>query len=57
MKRKATTVAKESETYNQHGNKQILLGDLSMREDVVEHVGHVALVLLSQCKHTLVIMS
>lgn len=51
------TVATESETYNQHGNQQVLLGDLSVGEDVVQHVGHVALVLLTQCKHTLVIMS
>lgn len=46
-----------SDTYNQHGNQQVLLSDLSMREDIVEHIGHVAFVLLTQCEHTLVIVS
>lgn len=44
-------------TYNQHSNKQVLLGDLSMGEDIVEHVGHVALVFLTQREHTLVVVS
>ena len=44
-------------TYNQHCNQQVLLGDLGMGEDIVEHIGHVAFVFLTQCKHTLVIVS
>lgn len=44
-------------TYNQHGNQQVLLGDLGMGEDIVEHIGHVAFVFFTQCKHTLVIVS
>lgn len=44
-------------TYNQHGNQQVFFGDLSMGEDVVEDIGHVSFVFLTQCKHTFVIMS
>lgn len=47
----------KTETYNQHRNQQVLLGDLSVGEDIVEHIGHVAFVFLTQCEHTLVIMS
>lgn len=46
----------QTETYNQHCHQQVLLGDLSVGEDVVEHIGHVAFVFLTQCKHTLVVM-
>ena len=45
------------QTYNEHSNKQVFLGDLSMGEDVVEHIGHITFVFLPECEHTLVIMS
>lgn len=44
-------------TYNQHCDQQVLLSDLGMGEYVVEHIGHVAFVFLTQCKHTFVIVS
>lgn len=47
----------QTDTYNEHSNQQVLLSDLSMREDVVEHISHVSFVFLTQCEHTLVIVS
>lgn len=44
-------------TYDEHSNQQVLLGDLSVGEDVVEHVDHVTFVFLAQCEHTFVIVS
>lgn len=43
-------------TYNEHGHQQVLLGDLGVGEDVVQHRVHVALVLLPQSEDTLVIV-
>lgn len=44
-------------TYDQHGDQKVLLCDLSMGEDIIEHIGHVAFVFFTQCENTLVIMS
>lgn len=46
-----------SDTYNEHCNQQVLLGDLGMGEDVVQHRVHVTLVLLPKGEHTLVIVT
>lgn len=43
--------------HNQHGDQRVLLGDLGMGEDVVKHVGHVALVLFTQREHTLIVVT
>lgn len=32
------------QTYNQHSDQKILLCNLSMGEDIIEHIGHVAFV-------------
>lgn len=44
-------------THNKHCNQKILLGDLSMREDIVQYSVHVTLVLLSKGEHTFVIVT
>lgn len=44
-------------TYNEHRNKQVLLGDLSMREDVVQHGIHITLILFPKGKDALVIVT
>lgn len=51
------TRALESSTYNEHGHEKVLLGDLSVREDVVEDGIHVALVLFPKGKDTLIVMT
>lgn len=42
-------------SYYEHGDQDVLLGDLGMGEDVLQHRGHVRLVLLSQVYHTFII--
>lgn len=44
-------------THDQHSDQRVLLGDLGVGEDVVKHITHVAFVLFTQCKHTLVIVT
>ena len=43
--------------YDEYGDQDVLLGDLSVREDALQHRGHVRLVLLPQVDHTLVVVS
>lgn len=47
----------EKASYYEHGDEDVLLGDLSMRKDALQHWGHVRLILLSEIDHTLVIVS
>lgn len=44
-------------TYDEHGDQDVLLGDLGVGEDALQHRGHVGLVLLPQVDHALVIVS
>lgn len=44
-------------THNKHCNQKILLGDLSMREDIVQYSVHVTLILLSKGEYTFVIVT
>lgn len=46
-----------SQSYYEHCDQDVFLGDLGMREDVVQDRTHVRLVLLSQVDDTLVIVS
>ena len=47
----------KSGTHDKHGDQKILLGDLSMREDVVQHSVHITLVLLPEGEHAFVIVT
>lgn len=47
----------ENYTHNKHCDQKILLGDLSMREDIVQYSVHITLVLFSKGKHTFVIVT
>lgn len=44
-------------THNKHCDQKILLGDLSVREDVVQYSVHVTLVLLPKGEHAFVIVT
>lgn len=47
----------QRKSYYEHCDQDVLLGDLGMREDVLQHRTHVRFVLLSQVDNTLVIVS
>lgn len=44
-------------THDKHCDQKILLGDLGMREDIVQYSVHVTLVLFSKGKHTFVVVT
>ena len=44
-------------THDKHGDQKILLGDLSVREDVVQYSVHITLVLLPEGEHAFVIVT
>lgn len=55
--RTETVTALQRQTYNEHRHKKVLLRNLRMREDVVEDSVHIAFVLFSEGKDTLVIVT
>lgn len=46
-----------TESYYEHDDQDVLLGDLGVREDVLQHRTHVRFVLFSQVDNTLIIVS
>lgn len=42
-----TIEQKKGQTYNQHRDHQVPLGDLRMGEDIVEYIGHLHFIFLT----------